>query len=77
MNKISLSKSKYCQCVQCEKIFWLNKYKPEEEAAEAFLTLKYETPEEQGLIREGLLRYCELDSLAMVKIWENFREVTI
>lgn len=46
------------------------------EAAEAFLTLKDKTPEEQELIREGLLRYCELDSLAMVKIWEKFREVT-
>ena len=29
MNNTYLSKSKYCQCVQCEKIFWLNKYKPE------------------------------------------------
>lgn len=27
MNKIFLSKSKYCQCVQCEKILWLSKYK--------------------------------------------------
>lgn len=29
MSKINLSKSKYCKCVQCKKILWLNKYKPE------------------------------------------------
>ena len=34
MNKVYLSKSRYCQCVQCEKIFWLNKYKPDEQAGE-------------------------------------------
>lgn len=28
MSNINLSKSKYCQAVQCEKILWLNKYKP-------------------------------------------------
>ena len=27
MNKIYLSKYKYCKCVQCEKILWLDKYK--------------------------------------------------
>ena len=27
---MNLSKSKYCQGIQCEKILWLNKYKPEE-----------------------------------------------
>ena len=45
------------------------------EAAEAFLNLNEKSKEEQEIIREGLLRYCELDSLAMVKIWEKFREV--
>ena len=29
MSKINLSKSKYCKCVQCKKILWLNKYKHE------------------------------------------------
>lgn len=29
MNKIYLSKSRYCKCVQCKKILWLKKYKPE------------------------------------------------
>ena len=45
------------------------------EAAEAFLKLKEKSKEEQEIIREGLLRYCELDSLAMVKILEKFKEV--
>lgn len=27
MDKVYLSKSKYCQCVQCKKMFWLTKYK--------------------------------------------------
>ncbi|WP_458405442.1 DUF2779 domain-containing protein [Methanobrevibacter sp.] len=47
-----------------------------DEAANAFLTLNEKTPEEQKEIREGLLRYCELDTYAMVKIWEKFKEVT-
>lgn len=47
-----------------------------DEAAEAFLSLKEKSKEEQEQIREALLRYCELDTLAMVKIWEKFREVT-
>ena len=29
MNKVFLSKSRYCECVQCEKILWLSKYKPD------------------------------------------------
>lgn len=28
MSNINLSKSKYCQAVQCEKILWLNRYRP-------------------------------------------------
>lgn len=47
-----------------------------DEAANAFLILNEKTPEEQKEIREGLLRYCELDTYAMVKIWEKFKEVT-
>lgn len=45
------------------------------EASAAFLGLKDKSPEEQVKIRESLLRYCELDTYAMVKIWEKFREV--
>ena len=29
MSDSYLSKSKYCKCVQCPKILWLKKYKPE------------------------------------------------
>lgn len=46
------------------------------QASRAFLSLNGKTPEEQKSIREALLKYCELDTLAMVKIWERFKEVT-
>ena len=45
------------------------------EAPQAFLSLKGKSKEEQEPIREGLLKYCELDTLALVKIWEKFKEV--
>ena len=35
-----------------------------------------QTKEEQEFIRERLLRYCELDTYAMVKIYEKLLEVT-
>jgi hypothetical protein len=40
------------------------------EAASAFLNLALMGPEERGRTRESLLRYCELDTLAMVKVLE-------
>ena len=46
-----------------------------EEASHAFVSLKNKTKEEQEEIRKGLLEYCKLDTLAMVKIWEKFKEV--
>ena len=45
------------------------------EASEAFLSLNGKSKEEQEKIRHGLLVYCELDTYAMVKIWEKFKEV--
>ena len=45
------------------------------EASAAFLSLKDKSKEEQEEIRHGLLLYCELDTYAMVKIWEKFKEV--
>lgn len=45
------------------------------EASEAFLSLKGKSKEEQEKIRHGLLVYCELDTYAMVKLWEKFKEV--
>lgn len=32
--------------------------------------------EEQITARKNLLKYCELDTLAMVKIWQKLVEVT-
>ena len=45
-----------------------------DEASNAFLSLKDKSPEEQEKIREALLKYCKLDTYAMVKIWENFKD---
>ena len=47
-----------------------------DEASNAFLSLKNKSPEEQMRIREGLLEYCKLDTYAMVKIWEKFKQQT-
>ena len=44
------------------------------EASEAFESLKDKSPEEQEKIREGLLEYCKLDTYAMVKIFDKFKE---
>ena len=44
------------------------------EASEAFLSLRNMSKEEQKEIRHGLLVYCELDTYAMVKIWEKLNE---
>ena len=45
------------------------------EASDTFLSLKGKTKEEQEIIRHGLLVYCELDTYAMVKIWEKFKKI--
>lgn len=45
------------------------------EAMTAFAAMENMTPEEQEKTRQNLLEYCELDTLAMVKIWEKLREV--
>ena len=46
------------------------------EAPQAFMSLRGKSKEEQESIREGLLKYCGLDTYALVKIWEKFNEVT-
>ena len=53
MNKVNLSKSKYCQCVQCEKILWLNKYKPNA-AVSADNESILETGKQVGELAKGL-----------------------
>lgn len=53
MSKIHLSKSKYCKCVQCEKILWMNKYKPNEAAVEDKETI-FENGRKVGELAKGL-----------------------
>ena len=45
------------------------------EASEAFISLKNKSPDNQEEIRQGLLEYCKLDTYALVKIYEKFKEV--
>lgn len=45
------------------------------EAMSVFATLHLKSKEEQEIIRKGLLEYCKLDTLAMVKIWEKLKEI--
>ena len=45
------------------------------EAMSSFQDLISKSKEEQSYIRERLLRYCELDTYAMVKIYEKLKEV--
>ena len=44
------------------------------EAQNIFASLSSKTKEEQQIIRDGLLKYCKLDTLAMVKVWEKLKE---
>ena len=46
------------------------------EASGAFENLKDKTPEEQKAIKDALYKYCGLDTYALVKILEKFKEVT-
>ena len=40
-----------------------------------FPQIKDMSPEEAEKTRYNLLKYCELDTYAMVKVWEKLREV--
>ena len=44
------------------------------DAMTIFPRIKDMEPEEAAASREALLRYCELDTLAMVKVWEKLKE---
>ena len=44
------------------------------EAMTIFPLIKDMPPEEQAQTRQNLLKYCELDTFAMVKLWEKLRE---
>ena len=43
------------------------------EAMSVFPEIQYMEPEEQQQARKNLLAYCSLDTLAMVKVWEELR----
>lgn len=47
-----------------------------DEASNAYATLGKYNKDEQQKIRECLLKYCELDTFAMVKIWKHLIEIT-
>jgi hypothetical protein len=47
-----------------------------EDAMTAFALLAEKTEKEKLKIRTQLLKYCELDTYAMVKLWEKLREVS-
>lgn len=44
------------------------------DAMTIFPQIQYMDPNEATATREALLRYCELDTLAMVKVWQKLRE---
>ena len=44
------------------------------EASAAFAELQNHEPEDISVIRENLLRYCCLDTLAMIKIMDKLRK---
>ena len=44
------------------------------EAMSVFPEIRYMPPEEQEKARKNLLAYCRLDTLAMVKVWEELRK---
>ena len=73
------------------KIAWLKKYKLDEyildenalarmdngnETMSIYPKIKDMKPEEQKIARQNLLKYCELDTLAMVKIWQELVKIT-
>ena len=45
------------------------------DAMTIFPRIQFMEPEEAAASREALLRYCELDTWAMVKVWEKLKEV--
>ena len=45
------------------------------DAMTIFPQIQHMDPDEAAATREALLRYCELDTLAMVKVWQKLREI--
>ena len=53
MNKVYLSKSRYCNCIQCKKILWMNKYKPDCASGEDKSAI-FENGKKVGKLAKGL-----------------------
>lgn len=47
------------------------------EAMSIFPKIKNMAPDERQAARHSLLKYCELDTYAMVKVWQKLREVSL
>ena len=52
---MNLSKSKYCKCIQCEKILWLEKHHPEYAKDDENKPPVFETGRKVGELAKGLL----------------------
>ena len=61
--------------MRCNLVTLLEDVHNGSEAMDAFAKLAEMPPEEAARTREQLLRYCELDTLAMVRIWEKLVDV--
>lgn len=85
---MGISKSKYTLYRQCSKALWLKQYHPEldyhnldgdvhngSEAMNIYPMIAAMSADEQERARQSLLKYCELDTYAMVKVWEKLKEV--
>ena len=46
-----------------------------DEASAAYLSLKYLSKDEEQVLRKNMLKYCELDTFAMVKIYEFLKNI--
>jgi len=46
------------------------------EAMSVFPKMQFMDPEEREVTRRNLLKYCELDTYALVKVWEELRRVS-
>ena len=46
-----------------------------DEASNAYLSLQNLSKEEQDILRSNMLKYCKLDTYAMVKIYEKLKEI--
>ena len=44
------------------------------EAMTIFPKIQFMSPEDRAKARRDLLKYCELDTYAMVKVWEKLKE---